>query len=132
DTPIGPPPATNPVALPPGRLGVALHDVTFAYAPRDDEPATNVLTSLTLTIPPGQHIALVGESGAGKTTCTTACSGSLRCPTTRWCSRGTCTRMNLTHHCNVCAPATRCSSQSRKKPGSGGSRRKALATRFAP
>jgi len=68
DTPIGPPPATNPVALPPGRLGVALHDVTFAYAPRDDEPATNVLTSLTLTIPPGQHIALVGESGAGKTT----------------------------------------------------------------
>jgi len=68
DTPIGPPPATNPVPLPVGRLGVALHDVTFAYAPRDDEPATNVLTSLTLTIPPGQHIALVGESGAGKTT----------------------------------------------------------------
>jgi len=68
DTPIGPPPATDPVQLPPGRLGVALHDVTFAYAPRDDEPASNVLTSLTLTIPPGQHVALVGESGAGKTT----------------------------------------------------------------
>ena len=68
DTPIGPPPATNPVPLPAGRLGVALHEVTFAYEPRDDEPATNVLTSLTLTIPPGQHVALVGESGAGKTT----------------------------------------------------------------
>lgn len=68
DTPIGPPPATNPVPLPNGRLGVALHDVTFAYEPRDDEPPTNVLTSLTMTIPPGQHVALVGESGAGKTT----------------------------------------------------------------
>jgi len=68
DTPIGPPPATNPVPLPAGRLGVALHDVTFAYEPREDEPPTNVLSSLTLTIPPGQHVALVGESGAGKTT----------------------------------------------------------------
>ena len=68
DTPIGPPPATNPIPLPAGRLGVALHDVTFAYEPREDEPAMNVLTSLTLTIPPGQHVALVGESGAGKTT----------------------------------------------------------------
>ncbi len=68
DTPIGPPPAENPVALPAGRLGVALHDVSFAYAPRDDEPPANVLTHLQLTIPPGQHVALVGESGAGKTT----------------------------------------------------------------
>lgn len=66
DTPIGPPPAENPVALPAGRLGVALHDVSFAYAPRDDEPPANVLTHLQLTIPPGQHVALVGESGAGK------------------------------------------------------------------
>ena len=68
DTPIGPPPAENPVALPAGRLGVALHDVSFAYAPREDEPPANVLTHLQLTIPPGQHVALVGESGAGKTT----------------------------------------------------------------
>jgi putative ABC transport system ATP-binding protein len=68
DTPIGPPPATNPVGLPVGRLGVALHDVTFAYAPRDEEPASNVLSQLSLTIPAGQHVALVGESGAGKTT----------------------------------------------------------------
>jgi ATP-binding cassette subfamily B protein len=68
DTPIGPPPATNPVPLPEGRLGVALHDVTFAYEPREDEPPANVLRSLNLTIPPGQHVALVGESGAGKTT----------------------------------------------------------------
>ncbi len=68
DTPIGPRPAEYPVALPAGRLGVALHDVSFAYAPRDDEPPANVLTHLQLTIPPGQHVALVGESGAGKTT----------------------------------------------------------------
>jgi putative ABC transport system ATP-binding protein len=68
DTPIGPPPATNPVPLPEGRLGVALHEVSFAYEPRDDEPPANVLSSLNLVIPAGQHVALVGESGAGKTT----------------------------------------------------------------
>ena len=68
DTPIGPPPATNPVALPVGRLSVALHDVTFAYAPREDEPVSNVLSQLSLAIPAGQHVALVGESGSGKTT----------------------------------------------------------------
>jgi putative ABC transport system ATP-binding protein len=68
DTPIGPPPAANPIPLPAGQLGVVLHDVTFAYEPRDDEPPSSVLDSLTLAIPAGQHIALVGESGAGKTT----------------------------------------------------------------
>lgn len=69
DTPIGPPPATNPVALPAGRLGVSLHEVTFAYAPREEESApTNVLSLLSIAIPAGQHVALVGESGSGKTT----------------------------------------------------------------
>jgi putative ABC transport system ATP-binding protein len=69
DTPIGPPEAINPVALPEGRLGVSLHEVTFAYAPREEEVApTNVLLQLSLAIAPGQHVALVGESGSGKTT----------------------------------------------------------------
>jgi ABC-type multidrug transport system fused ATPase/permease subunit len=69
DTPIGPPAATDPVALPTGRLGITLTDVAFAYAPREEEVApTQVLSALTLNIPPAQHIALVGESGSGKTT----------------------------------------------------------------
>ena len=69
DTPIGPPPAVDPVALPPGRLGIALSEVSFSYAPRAEEESPNrVLESLSLTIQPSQHVALVGESGSGKTT----------------------------------------------------------------
>lgn len=69
DIPVGPPPAANPVALPAGKLGVSLLDVTFAYAPREEDgKPSNVLSNLTVVIPPGQHVALVGESGSGKTT----------------------------------------------------------------
>ena len=69
DTPIGPPPAVDPVPLPAGQRGISLIEVAFAYAPREDEVApTQVLSALTLTIPPSQHVALVGESGSGKTT----------------------------------------------------------------
>jgi len=69
DTPIGPPPAVDPVPLPAGQLGISLTEVAFAYAPREEEVApTQVLSALTLTIPPSQHVALVGESGSGKTT----------------------------------------------------------------
>ncbi|MGA1142765.1 MAG: ABC transporter ATP-binding protein [Ilumatobacteraceae bacterium] len=69
DTPIGPPPPTDPVKLPNGRLGIALNEVSFYYAPREDETSpTNVLSNLTLIIPPTQHVALGGESGSGKTT----------------------------------------------------------------
>lgn len=42
---------------------VQLHDVTFAYG--DNAP---VLSDLDLDIPAGQVVALVGETGAGKTT----------------------------------------------------------------
>lgn len=69
DTPIGPPPAVDPVPLPAGQLGISLIEVAFAYAPREEEVApTKVLSELSLTIPPSQHVALVGESGSGKTT----------------------------------------------------------------
>jgi ATP-binding cassette subfamily B protein len=78
--------------LPPGPLGVELTDVTFAYpdpaqvslpsleaqpqpgadeSPSNPTPApgsTEVLTGITLSVAPGQMLALVGPSGAGKTT----------------------------------------------------------------
>jgi ATP-binding cassette subfamily B protein len=44
--------------------GIRFHDVTFAYAGAD-QPA---LRNVTLHIPPGSKLALVGENGAGKTT----------------------------------------------------------------
>lgn len=44
---------------------VALEDVHFAYPTRPDAP---VLTGLTLSLEPGQVVALVGQSGGGKST----------------------------------------------------------------
>lgn len=46
------------------RGGIELDGVTFAY-PGNEQPA---LIDLTLSIPPGQRIGLVGETGAGKST----------------------------------------------------------------
>jgi ATP-binding cassette subfamily B protein len=66
DTPadIAPPPA--PAALPEPPLGtVALEAVTFAYPSRTADPA---LRALTLRVAAGERVALVGPSGAGKTT----------------------------------------------------------------
>lgn len=53
----------HPVRLHDVRGDVALRDVQFAYVP--DRP---VLPGLNLTIPAGQTVALVGTTGAGKTT----------------------------------------------------------------
>ncbi|MFC5510286.1 ABC transporter transmembrane domain-containing protein [Massilia jejuensis] len=44
---------------------LALHDLTFAYPSR---PETAALSHLTLSIRPGETVAVVGPSGAGKTT----------------------------------------------------------------
>ena len=56
----------HPDALPePPNGAVALQQVTFRYPSRPDEPA---LDAYTLTVAPGEHVALVGPSGAGKTT----------------------------------------------------------------
>jgi ATP-binding cassette subfamily B protein len=52
-----------PMALGSVKGVVAFNDVQFAYAP--DRP---VLPGLTLTVPAGQTVALVGTTGAGKTT----------------------------------------------------------------
>jgi putative ABC transport system ATP-binding protein len=69
DTPIGPEEPTRPLTLPSGSLGIEVRDVTFAYRSRgDDENDEPVLTSINLSIAPGEHVAFVGPSGSGKTT----------------------------------------------------------------
>ncbi|MGH8799376.1 MAG: ABC transporter transmembrane domain-containing protein [Casimicrobiaceae bacterium] len=66
DTPSEIAAPANPVPLPePPLATVALDDVTFAYPSRHNDPA---LSALTLTVAAGERVALVGPSGAGKTT----------------------------------------------------------------
>lgn len=53
----------NPVAFNDIKGDIAVNHVTFSY-----ENNKNVLTDLSLHIPAGKHVALVGPSGGGKTT----------------------------------------------------------------
>ncbi len=53
----------DPVRLDTVRGEISIDDVTFGYSP--DRP---VLPGLSLTVPAGQTVALVGTTGAGKTT----------------------------------------------------------------
>ncbi|WP_309664098.1 ABC transporter transmembrane domain-containing protein [Tabrizicola sp.] len=56
----------RPVPLPrPARGEIAFEDVTFRYPAR---PETSALNGISLTVRPGETVALVGPSGAGKTT----------------------------------------------------------------
>lgn len=55
----------HPVALPPPRGRVELEGVTFHYPSRPQQAA---LEHFTLRVEPGEVVALVGPSGAGKTT----------------------------------------------------------------
>lgn len=70
DMPVGPEEASHPLPLPSGALGVDLDRVTFVYRARpgmdeDDSPA---LIDVSVSIPPGQRVAVVGATGSGKST----------------------------------------------------------------
>jgi ATP-binding cassette, subfamily B, bacterial len=68
DNPIGPPEPAHPVTLPPGVLSVGIENVTFGYRSRGDDDEPPVLYEVNAQIPAGQQVALVGETGSGKTT----------------------------------------------------------------
>ncbi len=57
--------ATAQMLPTPVRGEIGFHDVTFHYPSR---PETAALNNLTLTVQPGETVAFVGPSGAGKTT----------------------------------------------------------------
>ncbi|TWP37188.1 ABC transporter ATP-binding protein [Leekyejoonella antrihumi] len=74
----------HPVALPSGPVGVQVEDVTYSYPAaaevslesletvptRDTGAGEPVLRGVSFTVQPGEMVALVGPSGAGKTTIT--------------------------------------------------------------
>ena len=62
DTEPSEPEPAQPLALPDGPLGVHIREVTFGF-----ESERDVLTDLSLTISPGETVAVVGHAGSGKT-----------------------------------------------------------------
>jgi ABC-type multidrug transport system fused ATPase/permease subunit len=63
DTASTTPDPSDPVAEVPSRAAIEFANVTFAY-----DPENVVLHDVRLVVPPGQKVAFVGPSGAGKTT----------------------------------------------------------------
>lgn len=77
DMPIVPAEPETPTRLPPGRLSIDIDRVDFAYPVRSGEPTVDVagaiggvlvLDGVSLSIPAGQQVAMVGVTGSGKTT----------------------------------------------------------------
>lgn len=83
DTPIGPPEPLEPKPLPAGPLDIKFARVWFAYQTRSTDPGGSgqvtdrvessgddpfVVRNLSLDIPFGQHVAVIGATGSGKTT----------------------------------------------------------------
>lgn len=74
ETPIGPPEPLVPQPLPQSRLDIRFSRVWFAYQSRssaetsDDSADPFALREVTVEIPFGQHVAVIGSTGSGKTT----------------------------------------------------------------
>ena len=68
EIPVGPPEPDQPVTLPAGSLAVTLDRVDFSYRSRGDSDEPPVLVGVSAHIPAGQQVAVVGETGSGKTT----------------------------------------------------------------
>lgn len=71
DMPIGPPEPKEPTPLPEGALDITVSSVDFAYGARPGQAVDGdalVLRDVSLTVPGGQQVAMVGETGSGKTT----------------------------------------------------------------
>ncbi|MFZ0974569.1 MAG: ABC transporter ATP-binding protein [Solirubrobacteraceae bacterium] len=60
--------APDATALPSIRGEIRFDDVSFRYGSTADDDAAYALRDVDLVIPPGQTVALVGETGAGKST----------------------------------------------------------------
>lgn len=61
----------SPTPLPRAQLGlVEFENVSFRYDERNEEGESAGLTDLNFRVEPGEYVALVGPSGAGKTTIT--------------------------------------------------------------
>jgi len=63
DEPVAVKDEPDSVLMPPINGEVVFENVTFAY-----EPGQNILENLSFTVKPGESVALVGPTGAGKTT----------------------------------------------------------------
>ena len=69
DAPPATPEPVHPAAAPQGgALGVLLDGVTFAYPSLSGSPSRPALTDVTVAVEAGTTVALVGASGAGKST----------------------------------------------------------------
>ena len=68
DIPVGPPAPRHPVPLPDGPLDIELRHVTFAYPSRGEGDEAPAVVDVSGHLAAGQHVALVGTTGSGKTT----------------------------------------------------------------